>query len=118
MQQCFYFPVSLEDAIAILRRRQRLGQVAGKNDQPIVGYTDRAEAVLRARNGNEKGGSREVCLVCVEVERDLFSQLFMGDMTHFGPCAKWLSGHSMELEPLAQDLITHHGRFVLEIVKA
>jgi hypothetical protein len=117
MQQKLYFPVSVDEAMAILRRQLRLDQVCSNRNAPFLAYTDRALAVLE---GNRVDGEkpREVSLLVVEFDEHGFGQLFTGDYAHYGPCGIWRAANVLELEHWAEAHISHHGRYSLEIVLA
>jgi len=117
-KQYLYFPTKVEDALAFLRAERRLDEICNRENYAVIGYTDRALAVLQSPQGDVDTKPREVCLVVVEIEQEVFCHLLNGDMVHFGPCAKWRSDHALELELTAQMLIAHGGRFSLQIVKA
>jgi len=115
MQHRFYFPLRLDDAVAVLRRERRLDQVVDNSHHVLIVYTDRQHAV--ASYQEVKGEKCEVCLVVVECDEPILLELLHGDFTHFGPTARRLSPHAMELESVAQERLSHEGRLSLEIVK-
>lgn len=113
MQKTFYFPVPLDAALDILRHKRRLHQPNGEGSNKVLAYTDRALAVLAAREVQPSG---EICLVAVEIDAHTFGLMMMGDMQHFGPCAHWRSDNILELDHFGQELALHEGRFSLQIV--
>jgi hypothetical protein len=117
-KQHLYFPTRLEDALSFLRSQRGLDQICETDNHTVIGYTDRALAVLQSVQSGTGGDSREVCLVVVEVDQEVISQIINGDMMHFGPCGRWRSDHVLELELTAQMLVSHGGRFSLQIVKS
>lgn len=118
MKHYLYFPARLDDAVAFLRSQRRLDEICGDEHHGVVAYTDRALAVLHSQQNGTGSTPREVCLVLVEVDHDVIGQLLNGDMVHFGPCARWRSDHALELDLTAQMLISHDGRYSLQIVKS
>lgn len=117
-KQYLYIPTSLDHALSFLRSQRGLNELSGPRSDTIIGYTDRALAVLRHVQQGHQSESREVCLVVVELEPDVMGHILNGDMVHFGPCAKWHSDHALEMDLTAQMLISHGGRFSLQIVKS
>ncbi|HEY9777889.1 MAG TPA: hypothetical protein V6C81_29275 [Planktothrix sp.] len=115
MQKRFYFPTSLDDALAVMRRQKRLDQVFCTDENPFLAYTDR-DFVIRQMSQNSEHFGEEISLVIVEFPSTTLNELFMGDMVNFGSCATWLSEHIVELRDHAEDLLTQHGHVSLEIV--
>ena len=116
MKHRLFFPLQLDAALAVLQRKQRLDQAHGKRSHSIIGYTDRDYAVLRARNEDTERNSKDVCLLAIEIENCTMEEILLGDFAHFGPSARRLATHTLELDHFAQDRIADLGRFTLEIV--
>ena len=116
MQHRFYFPLQLDEAVAVLRRERRLEQVIDNSHHVLIVYTDRQHAVTSYRES--KGENCEVSLLVVECDEPMLLELLHGDFAHFGPSARRLSPHAMELESVAQQRLSHEGRLSLAIVKA
>lgn len=115
--QKLYFPVRVEAALEILRGKRQLHQVCATDDShSVVGYTDRAVAVLESRQQAACDEKDEVCLVVCEISDEVFGELLMGDFVHFGPCAHWRTPHTLELEPAAHGRFAHEAHMSIEII--
>jgi hypothetical protein len=111
-----YFPVSLEDALAVLRKQKHLDQVCATECHTFFAYSERDAAVRQARqNANNSG--KEICFVVVECPTESLNQVRMGDGCNFGPCAEWHSEHVIELHHIAEGIITQHATLFLELVR-
>lgn len=110
-----YFPVSVDQGVAILRRQMLLENAIRTPQDTVVGYTDRAVAVLESRRGC--CDQEEVALIAVEMTEHLLNELVTGDWIHFGPVAHWLSEHTLELEHGAYGRFAHEAHFSLEVIK-
>jgi hypothetical protein len=116
MQKKFYFPATLDDAVAVVRGTKRLSEVFA-NRGPITGYNDRAVAALHGRDLPNPATPNEVSLIVVDIPDDVVQELHFGDFTHFGPCIRFSNNHTVVLENhYAEDRFTHEGRFSLEVV--
>src|SRR5262245_7226612 len=110
MQKRFYFPVALDDAIAVLRRHRRLEQVLGDHHRPIFAYTDRTLAASSVhQKEDDTAESGEVCLLVAELNEHVIGELLMGDYQHFGPTVFWRRDHVFELVHPAAERIHHDG---------
>lgn len=115
-----YFPVAINQALDVLRGTRQLNEVCPADDikHTIVGYTDRAVAVLEQQRLAAESGTTggEVPLIVCSMDEQLFNELLMGDFTHFGPCAHWRSPHVLELEPAGYGRFTHEADISMEII--
>lgn len=110
-----YFPVTVDQGVALLRRQRSLEQTLSTPQHTVIGYSDRAVAVLESRKGC--CDHDEVGLLKVSFTEELFHQMLNGDWVHFGPCAHWIAEHTLELEPGASGRFVHEAHYSLEIVK-
>jgi len=109
-----FFPVPPDTGVEILRGARTLQQVCATPQHTLVGFTDRAVAVLERRQAGEEG---EVCLIVCKLPDSVFNEILMGDFQHFGPCAHWKSQHVLEIEQGGFLRFTHEGFFAMEIIK-
>ena len=117
MQTRFYFPVSVELGLAVLRKQMRLEQAFGEHARNVVGFTDREVAIRHERDRGDGDTSNEVCLVVAAISNDAYSRIISGDFTHHGPLAHFRATDILELEITAMGYISHDGHLSLEIVK-
>jgi hypothetical protein len=115
MQTRFYFPVSLDEAIAVMRKGKRLDRVRATEEHTFFAYTDR-DLAIRQTSQNVEHFGEEFWIVVVEVPTPVVNDLLMGDGVHYGPLAHWRSPHIMEIEAAGEGILTHHARLSLEIV--
>lgn len=109
-----FFPVPLYAGVEILRGTRSLEQVCSTDGHTLVGFTDRAVAVLERRKAGEDG---EVCLIVCKLPDKVFNEVLMGDFQHFGPCAHWKGAHTLEIEPGGYGRFRHEGYFAMELIK-
>lgn len=109
-----YFPTSVDTGVAILRRHAFLDEGLRTPQDTIIGYTDRAVAVLESRKGC--CDQHEVALIAVELNEQLFSELLNGDYVHFGPVAHWLAHNTLEIEHGGYGRFAHEAHFSMEII--
>lgn len=108
-----FFPVPVYLGIEILRGTKTLHDVCKRPDHNIVGYTDRAVAVLEHRRAGEDG---QVCLIVVKLPENVFHELLQGDWVHFGATAHWKSPHVLEIEPAGYGRFSHEAYFSMEVI--
>ena len=109
-----FFPVPLYAAIEVLRGSKQIEEVCRTPEHTVVGYTDRAVAVLERRRAGEDG---EVCLLVCKLPESVFNEVLMGDFQHFGPSAHWKSNHVLEIEGPGYGRFRHEGFFSMEVIK-
>jgi hypothetical protein len=109
-----YFPVPLYTGVEILRGKRNLEDACKTPQDTVIGYTDRAVAVLERRRAFE---DQEVCLVVLKMTDQTFNEILMGDFQHFGPCAHWKSPHVLEIEHGGYGRFRHEALFSLQMVK-
>jgi hypothetical protein len=109
-----FFPVPLYLGIEIVRGNRSLESAGVTANHNLIGYTDRAVAVLERRRAGEDG---EVCLVVCKLPENVFNEILMGDWQHFGPCAHWRTPHVLEFEPGGYGRFRHEGFFSMEVIK-
>ena len=111
-----YFPVSLEDALAIIRRQKHLDRVCATECETFFAVNGRETAVRQARQ-NPNNSGKEVCFLVVECPTESLNLVRMGDGCNFGPCGEWHSEHVIEMHHIAEGIITQHATLFIELVR-
>lgn len=116
MHTRFYFPVSLDEALAIMRKSKRLDQVRPTEEHTFFAYADRALAIRQTSQNPEHFGE-EFWMVVVDVPSGEVNSLLMGDGVHYGPLAQWRSPHILEIDAAGEGILSHLAHLSLEIFK-